>query len=271
MSTTTVPGIKLVVFDWAGTLIDHGSVAPVQAVQTAFASACLEVSRAQIRGLMGLSKRDLIESLLRIPSVQRSFEAVRGRSSNAADVDELYAAYMPAQLEAIRTKSTVIQGALASFAGLREQNIAIATVARYFRAATELVHQLASAQGLTPDFAISIDDVPEGQPASFMICACMQALKVQRAREVLVVGDTALDVLTARNAGCLSTGIAGTGNEVGLTAHEWEELTMPARNSALANAHRTLRDAGADFVIDTLTELPLVIQRITERGLSSAA
>jgi hypothetical protein len=34
---------------------------------------------------------------------------------------------------------------------------------------------------------------------------------------------------------------------------------------------RRAREAGADFVIDTLFELPLVIERSAERSLSSAA
>jgi phosphonoacetaldehyde hydrolase len=271
MGTRPSPGIKLVVFDWAGTLIDHGSVAPVHAILTVFARAGMSVTKAQVRSAMGLRKRDLIETLLRIPAVLRSFEATHRRSPTGRDVDELYDAYVPAQLAAIRESDELIDGALTSLAVLREERIAVATTTGYFRAASELVLARAREQGFAPDFAVCSDDVPAGRPAPDMIHACMQALHVQMAREVLVVGDTSLDVLTARNAGCLSTGVAGTGNEVGLPHRDWAELTLPAKNAALANAHRTLRDAGADFVIDTLSELPLVIRRIAERGLSPAA
>jgi phosphonoacetaldehyde hydrolase len=265
------PGIKLVVFDWAGTLIDHGSMAPVAAIQQVFDSAGMSVTKAQIRTAMGLRKRDLIESLLRVPAILRRFEALHGRSPRAADSDELYAAYVPAQLAALRQHRELIDGALASIASLREERIAVATSTGYFRAAAELVLHSAREQGFVPDFAVCSDDVSAGRPAPGMIQACMRALDIQRAREVLVVGDTPLDILTAGNAGCWSTGVAGTGNEVGLPSREWHELTLAAKNAALANAHRTLRDAGADFVIDTLSELPLVIRRIAERGLSSAA
>jgi phosphonoacetaldehyde hydrolase len=99
----------------------------------------------------------------------------------------------------------------------------------------------------------------------------MEALKVVRARDVLVVGDTQLDVMAGRNGGCISVAVAGSGNEVGLNSSEWRALDMRERNALLANAHRSLRDAGAHFVIDTLAELPLVIERLDERALSSAA
>jgi phosphonoacetaldehyde hydrolase len=104
-----------------------------------------------------------------------------------------------------------------------------------------------------------------------MIHACMEALEIHRVREVLVVGDTLLGIVAGRNGGCPSVGVAGTGNEVGLTSPEWNALELRERNALLANAHRNLRDAGADFVIDTLSELPLVVDCIEERRLSSAA
>lgn len=85
------------------------------------------------------------------------------------------------------------------------------------------------------------------------------------------MGDTAADIASAANGGCTSLGVAGTGNQVGLTHAAWSSLELRERNALLADAHRTLRDAGADFVIDTLFELPLVVERIDERALSSAA
>jgi len=271
MGTQASSGIKLVVFNWTGTLLDHGSLAPVQAVQAVFSGAGLHISKAQIRGLIGLSRRDLITNLLRAPSVLRSFESVRGRAPTSADIDALCAAFVPAQLAAIHRHHLLIDGAAAAVATLRDIHIAVATISRHSRPVAELVRDYARRQGLEADFNICIDDVPPGGPAPSMIGACMQALQVSRPREVLVVGDTPLDILCAREAGCLNVGVAGTGNEVGHSRLEWQQLTLSARNAALENAHHRLRDAGADFVIDTLYELPLVIRRIAERGLSSAA
>jgi phosphonoacetaldehyde hydrolase len=271
MNNPKVPGLKLVVFDWAGTLIDHGSVAPVHAMVAMFENIGVRVTTQQVRSAMGLRKRDHIESVLRIPDVRRGFQAARGRSPSEADVDELYHAYVPAQLEAIRQYGQLIDGAAASVTYLREREIRVATNTGYFRTAADLVLECAKPQGFVPDYAVCADDVVDGRPAPDMILACMKALKCEDARRVLVVGDTAVDALAARNAGCWSVGVAGTGNEVGLTSREWESLELRERNRLLAHAHRTLRDAGADFVIDTLTELPLVVQRVAERGFVPAA
>jgi phosphonoacetaldehyde hydrolase len=263
--------VKLVVFDWTGTLIDHGSVAPVQALIGVFATAGIGVTAGQVRSANGPNRRDQIATILSIPEVMRNFQCVHGHEPMPGDVDALYSAYQPAQLKAIQRCGELIDGAAASCAFLRERGIAVATTTGYFRAASERVLHCARQQGLVPDHAVCSDDVALGRPAPYMIYACMEALKVCRAREVLVVGDTASDIASAANGGCPSVGVAGTGNQVGLTQAAWNALELRERNALLADAHRTLRDAGADFVIDTLFELPLVVERIAERSLSSAA
>jgi phosphonoacetaldehyde hydrolase len=271
MAEQNPQGVKLVVFDWAGTLIDHGSMAPVRAIASVFEHAGMHVSEERVRAFHGLDKREHIEQLLRVPEVLRSFHAVRGRAPSSADVEALYAAYVPAQLDAIRRSSKLIHGARECVELLRDRRVAAATSTGYFREAAQLVLRYARQQELVPDFAVCADDVPAGRPAPYMIFACMQALAVTRPREVLVVGDTIHDVMAARNAGCLSAALAGSGNEVGLSSEEWEALSVRARNAALANAHRTFREVGADFVIDSLAELPLVIRHIAEHDMSSAA
>ena len=53
--------IKAVVFDWAGTMIDHGCFGPVAAFQETFAFFDIETSIAECRAPMGLPKRDHIK------------------------------------------------------------------------------------------------------------------------------------------------------------------------------------------------------------------
>ncbi|MEI8145200.1 MAG: phosphonoacetaldehyde hydrolase, partial [Alphaproteobacteria bacterium] len=52
--------VKAVVFDWAGTVIDFGSRAPMGVFVEAFAQFGVEISIAEARGPMGKAKRDHI-------------------------------------------------------------------------------------------------------------------------------------------------------------------------------------------------------------------
>ena len=56
--------LKALIVDWAGTIVDHGSLAPVQVFIDAFAAFDVALTAAEARRPMGLPKRDHIEALL---------------------------------------------------------------------------------------------------------------------------------------------------------------------------------------------------------------
>src|SRR5262245_9066111 len=95
------PSIRLVVLDWAGTAVDHGSFAPVVPFMEAFARFGIAVSPAEARRPMGLPKRDHLAAVLRLPTVADRWRAVHGSDATDADVDRVYAAFIPLQLEVI--------------------------------------------------------------------------------------------------------------------------------------------------------------------------
>ncbi len=64
--------IRLVIFDWAGTTIDHGSLAPLAPFLRAFAEKGVEISPDEARGPMGLHKKDHIRALLQLPAVAQA-------------------------------------------------------------------------------------------------------------------------------------------------------------------------------------------------------
>ena len=64
--------LEAVIFDWAGTLVDHGSLAPTQIFVDAFATFGITLALDEARGPMGLSKRDHIRTLLEDPRLQAS-------------------------------------------------------------------------------------------------------------------------------------------------------------------------------------------------------
>ena len=57
--------LEAVIFDWAGTTVDHGSLAPVRVLVQMFAAHGVPISNAQARRDMGLLKRDHIDRILR--------------------------------------------------------------------------------------------------------------------------------------------------------------------------------------------------------------
>jgi beta-phosphoglucomutase-like phosphatase (HAD superfamily) len=62
--------VRAVIFDWAGTTIDFGSLAPVKTLQRVFAEAGIPITEEEARRDMGIAKRDHIAALLRVPRIQ---------------------------------------------------------------------------------------------------------------------------------------------------------------------------------------------------------
>ena len=79
----------LVIFDWAGTMVDFGSEAPVLALIEAYEAEGVAITAAAARQDMGKAKRDHVNGLMAIPDVAKAWQAKFGRASNADDVDRL--------------------------------------------------------------------------------------------------------------------------------------------------------------------------------------
>ena len=66
--------VKAVVFDWAGTVIDFGCMAPVEALIDVFAAEGLAITAAEARADMGRAKLDHLRALLAEPGASRHHE-----------------------------------------------------------------------------------------------------------------------------------------------------------------------------------------------------
>ena len=102
--------LRAVILDWAGTTVDHGSLAPVLALQTLFAQHALTLSSEDARRDMGLLKRDHIQAILALPNIQAEWRKLTGHAPAESDVAALYAEFGPLQMKIIAEHSRVIAG-----------------------------------------------------------------------------------------------------------------------------------------------------------------
>lgn len=257
--------IKLVVFDWAGTTIDFGCLAPAGAFVAAFATRGVAVTIAEARGPMGLHKKDHIREMLRTENVAAKWHAATGHAWTETDVEELYRDVTPRQLAAVEEYSDLIPGVLDVVKQLRARGLKIGASTGYFHAAANAVLAAAKRQGYSPDFNICADDVPAGRPAPWMIFRCMEALGIYPPAAVVKVGDTRIDIEDGRNAGCWSVGVIDSSNEVGLSAAEFAALAEDEKETRRKEVGKRFLAAGAHAVIDSLAELPALIAEFDAR------
>ena len=161
--------LQAVIFDWAGTVVDFGSFAPTQVLIDAFAGFDIEVSLAEARIPMGLAKWDHIQALGRLPAVAARWQARFGRAMSDADVDALYAAFIPLQIERVGDYSALIPGALECIATLRQRGLKIGSCSGYPRVVMDALLPISAAAGYAPDWVVATDDLPAGgRPGPWM-------------------------------------------------------------------------------------------------------
>ncbi|MBI2827579.1 MAG: phosphonoacetaldehyde hydrolase [Planctomycetia bacterium] len=263
---TSATAIRLVVFDWAGTTVDHGCFAPVQPFVEALAAFQIPITLDEARAPMGLGKRDHLRTILEMSRVSGLWSAVHGRSWTEKDFDRVYnEQFIPRQLESVRRHSRLVPGLLDCVNWLRGRGIKIGTSTGYFAEAAQLTYREAAAQGYVPDHNVSPGEVPAGRPAPWMIYRNMEALGVYPAAAVLKVGDTVPDIEEGRNACAWSVGVARTGSAVGLSAEDLAALPAAEQHKRVEAARAKLLAAGAHAVIDSVAELPRLVEEIEAR------
>ena len=97
---------------------------------------------------------------------------------------------------------------------------------------------------------------------------CLEAarqLNVYPMRSIVNVDDTEVGLAAGLNSGMWSVAVAKSGNAVGLSQQEIESLEFGQRAERLRCAYERLHKCGAHYVIDTVADLPQVLERIESR------
>src|SRR5215471_2373340 len=105
-------GVRAVIFDISGTVLDYGSRGPVTAFVELFARHGVTVNEIEARGPMGRHKKDHIQAMLDDASIARRWKEAHGAVPSTEDLDRLYVEFAPLQTEVLRQHCDVIPGVL---------------------------------------------------------------------------------------------------------------------------------------------------------------
>ena len=147
-ATLSVPlpatGLAAVVFDWAGTVIDFGSLAPMGAFVWLFKRHGVPITIDEARVPMGLPKWDHIRALGRQPRIAAAWLDRKGRPFDDRDVDALYEEFTPMNAAAVREHAELIPGVAEVIRALRARGIRVGSTTGYNRPIMEVLAPLAA-------------------------------------------------------------------------------------------------------------------------------
>jgi phosphonoacetaldehyde hydrolase len=257
--------LEAVILDWAGTTVDHGSLAPVRAVTELFARHGVALTDADARRDMGIYKKDHIRRILAMPHIGAAWREHRGSHWDERQVESLFQEFQPLQMEILEAYSQVIAGTAETAERLRGRDLKLGSTTGYTRPMLDALLRCAAAQGYRPDAALCPDDTGGGRPHPWMCLRIALDFRLSAAAAAVKVGDTESDIAEGLNAGMWSVGVSATGNEIGMHAADWEALPEGERGRITALAHEKLRAAGAHYVVERVTLLEPVLEEIDAR------
>lgn len=257
--------IECVVFDWAGTTVDYGCMAPVAAFVESFEAIGLPVTAADTRRYMGLTKVEEVRALFAIERVGEAFRRLYGRSWDESDVQARYADFRRILCATLDRYAEPIPSVVETVNRLRERGIKIGSTTGYTAEMMDIVLPAAEKRGYRPDCCATSDGLPAGRPAPYMIYRNMTELAVPSADCVVKVGDTMADIAEGLNAKVWTVGVVLGSNELALSEDEVAAMPSDELQERMADVRRRMAGAGAHYMIDRIGELPALIDQINAR------
>lgn len=245
--------IEAVIFDWAGTTVDYGCMAPVQAFVEVFRHFGVEPTMEEVRKPMGMLKRDHIKAMLQMERIRKLWVEKYQTEPGEKEIDRLYGLFEEKLLGILDQYAQPKPYVAETVARLKEKGIAVGSTTGYTDAMMEIVTREAKKAGYEPDCWYSPDATGQkGRPYPYMIFRNMERLGVSGVDAVIKVGDTVSDIREGKNAGVRTIGVLEGSSEMGLTEEEYQALSQEERQAEKDRVAKIYLEAGADCVIEDI-------------------
>ncbi|HIG30524.1 MAG TPA: phosphonoacetaldehyde hydrolase [Verrucomicrobiales bacterium] len=247
--------IRGVIFDWAGTTMDFGCMAPAVVFCEVFEKAGVPISIEEARIPMGAHKKVHIGLITEIPSVRRRWVEKHGTEPTEEDVSRMFEQFVPLQEACLSDYAQLIPGTLEVIAECRKRGYKIGSTSGYLPGMLAIIQSDAEKQGYVPDATFGAGDVKRGRPFGHMVMCNMLELDISPVQSVVKLDDTLTGIEEGLNAGCWAIGLAISGNEVGVQLDEWNAFSEELKQKHRDRIYPTMYQRGAHYVIDSIADL----------------
>jgi phosphonoacetaldehyde hydrolase len=245
--------------------MDFGCMAPAVVFVEVYKRKNVPISMEEARAPMGAHKRVHIQKISELDSVRERWREAHGKDPGEADVDAMFAEFVPLQLDCLSTYSELIPGTLEAVKEIRKMGAKIGSTTGYLKAMMEINQADAKRQGYEPDSTVCAQDVPAGRPYPFMCLQNVINLQVSPLESCIKVDDTVPGIEEGLNAGMWTIGLAVSGNEVGLPLDEYNALPADEKERKRKRAFERMYQGGSHYVVDTIAEMMPCIEEIQQR------
>lgn len=253
--------IELIIFDWAGTTVDYGCFAPVQAFIEAFKKYGITPTVDEVRQPMGMLKKDHIKAMMNMERIHNEWINVHGRDFNEADIDNIYQESEDGILKILHNFAEPKPYIIESVAELRSNGIKIGSTTGYTDEMMSVLVPLAEEKGYSPDCWFSPNSVNNcGRPYPYMVFENIKKLGASSVKNVIKVGDTVSDIKEGLAAGVITVGVIEGSSIMALSELEYNALSNKEKEAVCEKVRKVYEEAGADYIIRNMSELTKLVK-----------
>lgn len=269
--------IKGCIFDLGGTIVDRYSLTPLIAFRKAFRNRGIDLCPQLIRKDMGLNKMDHINKIFENENIQKQWYARNLETIDDRVKRDIFKEFSIIQKNETIERMKIIPQTIKCIRYLQDNNILTGVTTGFDYKQTMRVKSLLETYNIYLDSYVSSTclDLP-GRPESYMIHKNMDNLNIDDSRAIIKIDDTISGIKEGLNAGCLTVAVARWSVNMGVDTYEdmmrLDNCIMDGSNDYSLNYHNKkeklkeckeiLKSSGAHYVIDTLEELPGIIEHI---------
>ena len=244
--------IKAVIFDWAGTTVDYGCMAPVKGFVEGFSSIGYDISDEMARLPMGIAKLAHTRAIAKMLPEQLTEDQIL----------QAYRVFEETMLSNIDQYCDLLPWVVETVSSLRTQGILIGSDTGYTQMMMDKILPIAAQKGYAADLCVVPEQVVQARPYPYMIWENLMHFGIMDPRQAVKVGDTLADIEEGKNANCWTVGIIMGSSQLGLTKDEVAALSTTELESRKQAVRAAYYQAGADYIIDDMRGLLDVVTDI---------
>jgi phosphonoacetaldehyde hydrolase len=269
--------IRACIFDLGGTIIDRYSLTPLIAIRKAFKIRGINLCPQLIRKDMGLNKMDHINKIFESEDIQKQWYARNLETIDDRVKRDIFKEFSIIQKNETIERMKVIPQTKKCIRYLQDNDILTGVTTGFDYEQAMRVKSLLETYNIYLDSYVSSTCLdPPGRPEPYMIFKNMDNLNIDDPKTIIKIDDTVSGIKEGLNAGCITVAVARWSVNMGIDTYEdmtrLDNIIIDGSTNYSLNYHRQkenlkkckeiLKKSGAHYVIDTLEELPGIIEHI---------
>ena len=261
--------IRLAVFDLGGTIVDKYSLSPFISLKHAFKMKGLNIPNRLIYKDMGIEKHEHITEILKDENVSREWIKKYDEHPNMNSTMSVFDEFIRYQMDDGIKNIEILPETKSCIKWLGDNNISTGVTTGFSRPIMNAIKEKLLDDDIHIDKYVSSTCLGKpGRPNPYMMQEIMNKLDLTfDTKRVIKVDDTVVGINEGKNAGTLTVGVAKWSVNMRMTEYDQDKkLSKEEYVERLKSSREALWSANPDYVIDSLDELPKIINHINSES-----